>query len=481
MAKTAASRSQEIIENIGFGRAQLIILALGAGGVFFCDGVVLIVFGCIAGSVVSDLGLDSSHRSLMATSTYLGLFVGASLGGYFGDKLGRRFAILTCYACVTIGCFLAALAPHYSLVLAGAAVAGWGAGFGMSPSIAMASENTPAGARLLVRTSQSCIYTVGAILVYAFAALNDVTLTHLNWRWMLCLSGVPPACWFIAALMFLHESPVHLATTGRRAEALREFCLLARRNGHVDIENLGLEFAEAGHETSPAPSTLSLASCLSIIFSAQLRYSTIVLAFAAFCGNMGLYGLNYANALVLPGASFFPAAWQMLFNQIPVLLVIILMMYSHDKLLRKTVIMSCFATFAATSIAIAIAGKHPAPRPVPVEVLFQSAILLVITGPGVSLIPIYQLAVDIFPANIAATGCSVIIGLGRLGAVMGPQAFESIQAMFGYWEGFYSALGLLSIVILMLVPFVYSPDDKPAVLSKGIQSETYGSVDAKLP
>lgn len=480
MTKIVAPSPQELIEKVGFGCAQWRILALAAGGVFFCDGIVLIAFGSIAGSVVSDLGLDTSHRSLMATSAYTGLFFGAFLGGFFGDKFGRRFSIITCYACVAIGCFLAAFASHYGIVLAGAAISGWGAGFGMSPSIAMSSENTPASMRLLLRTVQSCVYTFGSMFVYFFAGLNDATLTHLDWHWILCLSGVPPACWFVATLVFLDESPVYLAEAGRYSEAQDGFNMLARRNGHTKLEKLCLQFGEVASETSPASSTISLTSRLSIIFSAQLRYSTIVLTMAAFCGNMGLYGLNYANALVLPETSFFPAAWQMLLNQTPNLLVFALMMNMHDKLRRKTIVMACLALAGATTISVAIAGQHPKPRPLPLEILFQVGIFLVLLGPGVSLVGVYQLSIDIFPANTAATGSSIIIGLGRLGAVAGPHAFESIQSICGYWEGFYSTLGLLCIMVLMLVPFVRSPDDTHA-LNKNILSVTYGSVDAKLP
>jgi len=300
------------------------------------------------------------------------------------------------------------------------------------------------------------------------------------------VAALPPALFFIAAQTFLNESPVYLASVGSSEKAKEVFVSMARLNGQWECaSSLTIEPLGDSHLVSSAnntQNTISIGKQFATVFSPELAYSTVVIGFGCVCANFALYGHNYATPLVLSDAAMFPAAWQLLFNQIPTFLACLLMLTATNRLSRKMVAVVGLLIIGTALLSLSIAGKGAGQRSAATEVLFQYGMLGPGFGVGCCFTVLYQLSVEIYPTTCSATGSSIIMAFGRLGSVLAPQAFEICWSLLGYWEGFYGIFGVFTLCVVLFMPFIYSPSDSNvsapinSKLVEGDRLQTYGAI-----
>jgi len=87
-----APRLSAIIEEIGFGLAQIRIIIL-AGGVALADGAELYLLGAITAAVQEEWHLTPLERGFVVSIVFFGVLVGNACSGLFGDVYGRRGTI----------------------------------------------------------------------------------------------------------------------------------------------------------------------------------------------------------------------------------------------------------------------------------------------------------------------------------------------------------------------------------------------------
>src|SRR5918998_4861110 len=59
-------------------------------GGMFLDGYILGIIGPLSATIAEDLQLSSLMEGLIAAAALIGIFVGAPIGGWVTDKLGRK-------------------------------------------------------------------------------------------------------------------------------------------------------------------------------------------------------------------------------------------------------------------------------------------------------------------------------------------------------------------------------------------------------
>lgn len=281
------------------------------------------------------------------------------------------------------------------------------------------------------------------------AALDDPSLQGLKWRDLLWYSAGPMALIGIMATVFLPESPIFQAAKGEHSAALKGFRWIAIRNGKdhdIDFEG---PTARASSFTGP-----DLQEKLSIVFSKKYAFTTFAATYAAFCFNLTQYGALYANPQIFQRTSTIPPAWQMILSGLPGFVVLLFASTLLDKVSRKSACVAALSLLSLGLMWVCVSGIHPPPRSRFFESVFQMGAGAVTGGAAVGFTVIYQLSVEIYPTIAAGTGSAVVMGVGRIGAIIAPALFEHIQAVLD-WPDFYYLLAGLSafgMVFLLLMP-----------------------------
>eukprot|EP00419_Tripos_fusus_P003057 CAMPEP_0172676604 /NCGR_PEP_ID=MMETSP1074-20121228/14105_1 /TAXON_ID=2916 /ORGANISM="Ceratium fusus, Strain PA161109" /LENGTH=152 /DNA_ID=CAMNT_0013494307 /DNA_START=125 /DNA_END=583 /DNA_ORIENTATION=+ len=66
----------------------------------------------------------------------------------------------------------------------------------------------------------------------------------------------------------------------------------------------------------------------------------------------------------------------------------------------------------------------------------------------------FTYAAEIYPVSCRVTGSGLSIGVGRIGAVISPLAYEWITEIYGTWTGFFYILACFVILNAILVAFL---------------------------
>ncbi len=183
----------------------------------------------VAPGVREEYGLSDSAVGLLPLMGASGMVFGALLWGHFGDRVGRRAAILYSGVLFTATAACGAM-PNYGLNLLMCFFMGVGVG-GMIPiTFALLAETIPA------RHRGFAMVMVGVAVAAAYAAtsaLSDWLVPELSWR-VLFLVGLPTGVLLILLNRWIPESPRFLVSMGHRKEAE---AVLGRFGAQLHVEH----------------------------------------------------------------------------------------------------------------------------------------------------------------------------------------------------------------------------------------------------
>ncbi|KAL6970184.1 Sugar transporter [Sarracenia purpurea var. burkii] len=145
-----------------------------------------------------------------------GAIVGAAIGGWLNDRLGRRKSILIADVLFFIGAVVMAAAPVPGVIIIGRIFVGFGVGMASMTAPLYISEASPARIRGALVSTNGLLITGGQFLSYLINLA--FTKTPGTWRWMLGVAGIPPVVQFFLMLS-LPESPRWLYRHGKEDEA----------------------------------------------------------------------------------------------------------------------------------------------------------------------------------------------------------------------------------------------------------------------
>jgi MFS transporter, SP family, arabinose:H+ symporter len=199
--------------------ATLIISALVAalGGLLF--GFDTAVIAGTTHSLTRVFTLNAATLGITVSSALWGTIAGALLGGYAGERFGRRDSLrvmAVLYLASAIGC---ALAWNWYFLLAARIIGGLGIGGSSVLGPIYIAEISPARLRGRMVGFFQLNVVVGILLAYLSNYL--VSLQHLGaseWRWQLAVPALPSALFFLL-LFAIPRSPRWLAKKKRYGEA----------------------------------------------------------------------------------------------------------------------------------------------------------------------------------------------------------------------------------------------------------------------
>lgn len=339
--------------------------------------------------------LTEFQTEFAASSLLIGCVAGASIAGVLSDRLGRR-RILILSAILFAASSVGAALPNGLAAFAAARFFG-GVAIGVASVLTplyIAEVSPPQIRGRLVSLNQMAIVT-GILAAYSVNWMLSTTGPS-GWRWMFASAALPSIA-FLAALLFVPESPRWLAEQARGGEAL---AILTRVGGkeHAAWELERIEEAIAMETGSFAElfrpglrKALLIAVALAVLqqitgINTVLFYGSII--FKEHAGNNSESAAIAANVIV-GGINF---------------LATIVALWLIDKVGRKALLMFSAAgmALAQTALGIAFLIQPPPSAFILASVLVCVACFAVGLGPGV-----WVLLSELFPTRIRGRAMSV--------------------------------------------------------------------------
>jgi len=246
------------------------------------EGLDIQAMGVAAPKLAAELQLPGGVLGQALSSSNIGLVVGATLGGWLADKIGRKpllIASVLLFGIFTLGTMYAF---NYESLFALRVGAGLGFGGALTNLMAMAAEVSSQNKRGLTGSMMFCGMPVGGGTV---ALISWLTPTQ-DWRLLFLIGGLAPLLIAPALAMFLRETRDISKAGGSRAKTPPRYWLM----------------------TIPVYAVLSLAATLVVPanFAPWLAIApTVVLAYA-FIHRQALFSEGRALTSLLIWLVFLP-------------------------------------------------------------------------------------------------------------------------------------------------------------------------------
>lgn len=346
--------------------------------------------------VIAEFHLAPSQAAYIFSSTTLGLFVGAALGGRLADYLGRKRALMGSLLLFGAFSLLTAATTGSTSLIAVRLLTGLGLGGAMPNFIALASENTTGRERLSIVTVIMAAMPFGGAIA-ALVALG-AGISGWSWRSIFYVGGFAPLLLSIVMALWLRESrPGSAADNRDGVESVSSVLFRDGRRGTTLLLWTAYFFSQL-------VLLLMLNWLPTLILAAG--FSKTQGSLAAVCFNLG----GSAGSFILGRlhAGEHRRRW-------------VAVTYS-GMVAALAAVASAGSDFVVAGLACAVAG-----------VFIVGATLILF-----ALAPLY------YPTRIRGTGVGAAVATGRLGSVVGPLFAGALL----------SAGGSSGTVLLSIVPFV---------------------------
>lgn len=167
------------------------------------EGFDIQAMGVAAPRLVPEFGLSPSQMGLVFSISNIGLVIGAAIGGWLADRVGRKPVFIGAVATFGVFTLGVALAGNFTMLFVLRFLAGLGFGGALPNMMAMATELSAPGKRAQTAAIMFCGMPIGG----GFSALvTQVLPPDMGWRALFVVGGVLPMVLVPALLMFMSET-----------------------------------------------------------------------------------------------------------------------------------------------------------------------------------------------------------------------------------------------------------------------------------
>jgi putative MFS transporter len=374
---------------------RLLILS-GLGWMFDAMDVLMLSF--LLAPIRAEFKLDATGVGLIASATFLGMFIGAAAAGRLADRYGRRAVFTATLVVFSFGSALSAVAPSFETLLAARVVAGLGLGGELPVVATLVSELSPRAQRGRMIVLLESFWAYGTIL----AGIVAITVVaNFGWRWGFAV-GALPALYVAYLRRALPESPRFLAERGRAPEADAIVRRVERAGGGALLTLAPAVPPTRGGRTRIAELwsgryARRTAMLWILWFGVVLTYYGIFLWIPSILAARGLSEVRSNEFFFLstlaqvPG--YFSAAWLV------------------ERWGRKPTLVTYLLGTAVAAYMFGNAGAG--------SDAFVWAALLSFFNLGAWGI-VYTYTPELYPTAVRATGAGVAAAVGRVGGIIGP-------------------------------------------------------------
>jgi len=379
------------------------------GAVVLMDGFDIQAMGFVAPALTQDWHIDPKGLGPIFGAGLLGMLGGSMLLSILSDRVGRRPVLVGSTTLFSLCMLATAAAASVQQLVFLRFLTGLGIGGVMANAAALASEYSPQRQRASLLMWISCGFTGGAI---AGGLLSAALIPWGGWRSVFLAGGILPLG--IAAVMYwrLPESLLFLSLQQGTHDKLGQ--LLRRIAPGLDPDrdlHLG------------TPEQVRGRGSLTKLFRDGRALMTLLLWLVNFTNLLNLFFL--ANWLPLLSTRMgFSSSIAVLMGttlQLGGLIGAVFMGPLIDRLGYYRVLVPAFLI---AGIAVAAIGEPGLSLPLLNLVIFTAGICIVGAQPALN-----ALASTLYPTEIRATGVGCSLGVGRVGAIVGPVVAAQLVAL----------------------------------------------------
>ena len=396
------------------------------------EGLDIQAMGVAAPKLAAELQLPGGVLGQALSSSNIGLVVGAALGGWLADKIGRKpllIASVLVFGAFTLGTMVAF---NYESLFALRLGAGFGFGGALTNLMAMAAEVSPQNKRGSTGAMMFCGMPVGGGTV---ALISWLTPTQ-NWRLLFLIGGLAPLLIAPALALYLQETRDTSKAGGSRATTPLRFWLMT-----IPVYALLLLAAKFVVPLNFAP-WLAIAPTVVLAYAfihrqalfSQGRGLTSVLIWLIFLPTLLILYLvlNWLPSLVsakgFPMSASLASVW---FNYASVIGALMFGFLVDKFGVRWPLIISYTGVIVSLFLLSGAAGLSAI-------LIFSGMLGFFLLGANYAL---YGAAASYYPRVVRGRGSGGAISWGRLGSIGGPLI------------GGYLLAGGASGVVYAMIPF----------------------------
>jgi len=391
---------QERISQSPMSPYQIFVIAL-CFLLNFNDGIDVLLVSFTGAEIMKEWALSNAKLGYIFSMGLLGMTLGCFSIAPLGDRLGRRLIFLISLVCISTGMISVYFSETYSFLLACRFITGLGIG-GILPNLAtLASEFSNEKTRDFNVGIVQGGWPLGAILT---GLVSGWVLPEYGWRTTYLIAGLFSFAMLVAVYFILPESPQYILK--RRGD--RGLNTLNRMLLKMRLPSLA-ELPSIDH-------SLSLFTRKDLFNRTFLR-STILYWSAVFFGMITLYTvLSWVPILAKQSGMDFTLA-----NYVGTALnlgafcgVFVMGLLISRFGIKKIIVIYVLMAF----VILNIYGN------VPLDFLVMFSLTFFIgffVQGGFNIL--FPSGTRIYPSEIRSTGVGLAMGIGRLGAVIGPTLF----------------------------------------------------------
>ena len=403
--------------------------------IFFFELGDLNSFAFAAPGVRQHWGLSIDTISVITSASFVGMFIGATTGGWFSDRVGRKRALILTTVWYSGFSLLNAFAWDVNSLFATRLLTGVGLSSMTVVAMTYISEMFPAKLR---GRYQAIILTIGlcGIPVTAYVARFIIPFASWGWRAVFVWGSLAIVFPFVADR--LEESPRWYENQGRHADA---DAVMARIEAGV-IEETG----DLPDVVAEAPAVARGGGVRELVASGSLG-RLVLLMTVWMCQTLGIYGfLSWVPTLLVEhGFSVVRSLEQSSAMSIGAVPGAWIASKLSDRWERKHLIGIVAVSIAVCGLSYGLSFRTTT------IVIFG---FLVAMGQQVFAALLYAYTPECFPTEVRNTGTGVSYGMGRLAnGLVGPFIVAFLFKRYGYIPVFAYIAVCWALVAVLVTTF----------------------------
>ena len=433
----------EVIDNCRIGSLQIGLFILCALCLII-DGFDVQAMGYVAPALAPDLGIPSAEMGRILGAANFGVLIGSLVFTMVGDKLGRRPVLIGATLFFAVLTLLTARARSAQELLLLRFIAGIGMGSIIPNATALIGEYSPRRSRVTLMMNITVGFTAGAAIGGFIAAWLIPTF---GWRSVFYFGGTVPLVIAATMLFWLPES--------------LQFMVVRSRN----LEKVGRWLKQIDPTLNVGPGTRYVAqegSKAGVPFRHLLTEGrtpvTLLLWLINFMNLLNLYFLAGWLPTVIRQEGYSTSAAVLVTTALQVGGTIGTFGFAW-MIARFGFTLVLTASFAVACLSIAAIGSQSilAAAPLLTVVVFVAGWCVVGGQPGLN-----ALAATYYPTYMRSTGVGWALGVGRIGAIVGPVLGGQLIAMRWPSERLFFAAAfaaLISALAMFSMRWAFKPGD----------------------
>ncbi|MEW5926201.1 MAG: MFS transporter [Gemmatimonadota bacterium] len=422
---TTLSRSDRL-DRLPFTKLHRKILWVsGIGWAMDAMDVGLISF--VMAALAQQWGLSGTSLAWIGSIGFVGMALGASLGGSLADRYGRRLVFAATLLVYGLATGAAALSWSVGALLVFRFLIGLGLGAELPVASTLVSEFAPARIRGRLVVLLEAFWALGWILA-ALIGTFVIPLSEDGWRWAFVL-GAFPAAYSAVVRRTVPESVRFLEAKGRTAEAEETTRRFERAAG---VE------PPAGEAAAPVvPAAAEGATGMAGLWAGPMRRRTVALWTTWFGINFAYYGafIWLPTLLVERGFSLVRSFEFTLYMTLAQLPGYALSAWLIERWGRRPTLAAFLAGSAGAAVFFGVAASP--------GTILAAGMLLSFFNLG-AWGALYAATPEVYPTTLRATGAGWAAGFGRIASILAPLAVPpllargGVGAVFGVLAAFFA-------------------------------------------